>query len=576
MVSIWDTNYIVIDVETTGGNSESNRITDIACVTTSGGIITDVFQSLINPHQYIPIFIQQMTGISNEMVFVAPEAKEVLIKVKDILAINNSVFVAHNVLFDYNFVKNSFAREEIDFPKIPRLCTIKLARRLLKKDIKKNVGSLAKYFGIKIVNRHRALGDAEATSKILSELLEIAEEEHSITTMEELLKFQDKQIRNFIPPSATQARLQEKLNTLPNESGVYYFMNKNKEIHYVGKAKNLNDRVKSYFGVGDVTSRKIATMLRKSYFLDWECTNSELSALIYESHKIKELLPYYNTVGKTVRNFPFIRLTINEDFPIIEICNQIEDDGAEYYGPFHSKYLAELLVENIAKRFKLRKCVGHISPNKEKRPCFNYHIESCDGACAEFISKNEYLEHVEEAKKYLSGYKNGIIKQLESKMYELSENLEYEQAGEIKSQISVLKKLFEKQNQGKSAITSDNFAMIISASNNEKLIQVLLVRCGKLEKDYLIGRKAPIDSIKQDIQHLYYNEKNSVKISEYSKIDIDDLNIINSWVFRNKNQAKFVFFDDLSFDDAIEKLSTIISEESIIDDVVTDFNDYIQ
>ncbi len=558
MLSIWDANFIVIDVETTGGNPLSNRLMDIACVATSGGIAVEKFQSLINPHQFIPIYIQQMTRISNEMVFTAPEAIDILPIVRDFLVKKDAVFTAHNVNFDYKFVRTAFEENEIDFPKIPKLCTVKLSRRLLRKDMKKNVGALAEYFGIKVTHRHSALGDAYATSQILCELLEIAEDEHSIKSVEELLEFQNKKIKNFVPQSATQKRLQEKLDQLPSNSGVYYFMNKEKEVHYVGKAKNLSERVMSYFTFGNITSRKISAMLRKTYHLDWENTNSELSALIHESRKIKELMPYYNTLEKSIRRFPFIRLTIAEDFPRVELVSQIENDGSEYFGPFRSRYLAEILVDNISRQFKLRKCETPIHPKKGKRPCFYYHIDRCSAPCAMMIDKEGYMSHLEETRYYLTNYAGGIISQLESKMYEFSDKLQFEQAAEIKNQIKELKTLLDKQDNIPTALNRDNFIMIFPSENKGKLLQILLIRCGKLEREFTIDRKTPLDEISQAINELYFDDDSNIDISEYNQLDINDLSIINSWIFRNKDKAEILYLNNIKFQDAIDEITNII------------------
>lgn len=553
-LSIWDANFIVIDVETTGGNPVLNRIMDIACVTTNSGMAVEKFESLINPHQFIPIYIQQMTRISNEMVYSAPEARDVLPIVGDILNKENAVFVAHNVNFDYKFVKEAFKANGIPFPKIEKLCTVKLSRRLLKKEMKKNVGALADYFGIKITQRHRAMGDADATSKILCELLAMAEDEHSIQSLEELLDFQNKKIKNFVPQSATQKRLQDRIDALPTSPGVYYFLNKDNGVHYVGKAKNLRERVMSYFAFGNVTSRKISTMLRKTHSLDWECTDSELSALIYESRQIKALQPYYNTMEKTLHNYPFIRLTMGEDFPRVELVHKIEDDGAEYFGPFRSQYLAETLLENVAKNLKLRKCDTPIKPNTANRPCFYYHIDKCGAPCASLVSAEEYKEFIKQARYYLSAYDNGIIKQLEQKMYEFSDNLEFEKAAVIKQQIDDLRKVFDKQSESPVSVNSDNFAMIIELDKRDKILQILLVRGGKLEKEYSIARKAPLDEVNDDIARLYYSENNKVQIADYNSLDINDLKIINSWTFRNKDKAEFVYFSDIDYTTAINKL----------------------
>jgi DNA polymerase-3 subunit epsilon len=556
MTSLWDGRFIVIDVETTGGHPQNNRIMDIACVTTVGGVIVDKYSSLINPHQFIPPFIASMTGISNEMVYNAPEAYDILKKTDEILRVPNSIFVAHNLQFDWGFVKADFERNEIEFPAVGKLCTLKLSRRLLKKEIKKNVGSLAEYFGVIIKNRHRALGDAEATSKILCELMDIAEDEHGVQTVEELIELQNKQIKNFLPPSATYKRLEEKIDALPESPGVYYFKDKNEKVHYVGKAKCLKERVKSYFQYGNVTSRKISAMLRKTHFLDWECVDSELSALIKESAEIKAIQPYYNTLDKNYRKYPFIKVTKNEEYPRIEVTYTVEEDGAEYFGPFRGYYLAEIVMEGISKRYKIRKCDGALKPNPEFKPCFYSHIERCGAPCALKITKEEYLKDVEEALLYLSGKSDGAIYQLEKRMLEYSENLEFEKAAEAKKQLIELKKLFERQSDLPVSINSSSFIAIMKDSDEDKTIKLLMIRFGKLIGEYIIGRKAPLNYINSEIKKLYFDAEQA--IDGFDKKYADELKIINAWIFKHRNELQFVYFANNGYEELTERLEDVI------------------
>ncbi|MFY8160731.1 MAG: PolC-type DNA polymerase III [Candidatus Kapaibacteriota bacterium] len=192
MVSIWESPFLVVDVETNGSDPLKNRITEIACLKVQGGEIIEEYSSLVNPHQFIPPFISQMTGITNEMAFKAPEAKVVVPHLKRLMPDDKTIFVAHNVKFDWSFVRHTFMRENESLDELNQLCTYKLARKLLPNDMKKNVGALATFFNINMKNRHRAFDDAKATALILLELLEIAESEHGINSLHELLSFQNK------------------------------------------------------------------------------------------------------------------------------------------------------------------------------------------------------------------------------------------------------------------------------------------------------------------------------------------------------------------------------------------------
>ncbi len=539
MKSIWEIPFIVVDVETSGSHPQNDRITEIACVTTIGGEITDTFSSLINPHQPIPYFISTMTGISNEMVFNAPELQEIMPKVEAIFNQTNAVFVAHNARFDWSFVLESFSIAGLRQPKLPRICTLKLSRRLLQKSLKKNVGSLSNFFDIQIINRHRAGGDATATALILNELMALAEQEHNIEDIDQLLHFQNKPIKNFKAPSVSFSRVEIKLGELPVEPGVYQFLGEDGSILYIGKAKSLNDRVKSYFNNEMMTSKKITEMIRMIHDLRWTTTETELLALLLESKSIKTHRPHYNTADKVYGQYPFIRITTFEEYPIADLTFNVRNDGSEYYGPFNSISFAHELILTIEKQFKLRKCKDEFSVSAENKPCFYNQIKRCDAPCAILITKSQYDEEVAKVRLFLSGYSDGVINQLEKKMLELSENLEYEKAAELSFRIKELKKLFGRKYISNNSIASNNMIFFIPISDKERLFELYLINSGKLVHHQIIGRKAPLSDLFSVIKGEYFLSSNPQ--SELTDEDIDEIRIINSYIYKKRNTGKFIY-----------------------------------
>ena len=535
MKSIWEIPFIVVDVETSGAHPQNNRITEIACITSIGGEITNVYSSLVNPHQAIPYFISQMTGITNEMVFNAPELDEVVPKIDEFFNLSNAVFVAHNARFDWGFVCESYNLANLSVPKIPRLCTLKLSRRLLNKNLKKNVGSLAQHFNINVKNRHRASGDAIATAHILNELLEIAESEHDISDINDILNFQNKQIRNFRTPTITFKRIENRLNELPDEPGIYRFYGKNETLLYIGKAKSLKNRVKSYFNREVMASKKISEMLKQLYDIQWETTNSELSALIYESKLIKQYKPPYNTADKVYHNYPFIKITTNELFPRIELTFDCRNDGAEYFGPFRSISLAGNILTMIEKKFKIRKCSDYLSPSNDFQPCFYYQIKRCNAPCALLTSEEDYRLDVENVRSFLSGYSDGIIKQLEKQMLQLSDNLEFEKAEMLKRQIHDLKILFERKMSTQSSIKNNNFIFLLPLSEREKTFEIFIIMTGRLLLNSVIGRKASLEEIYLLLESNPI-ESNSIE-EELTQEDIDEIRIINSYLYKRRDMG---------------------------------------
>ncbi len=550
MSGIWQQKYCVIDVETTGANSVKNRLIEIACVQTQAGQILSKYSTLINPHQFIPIFIQKMTGIRNESVFKAPEPKEVLPVVKEIMLDGSNIFVAHNASFDYAFVKASFQRIGTNMPEIPKLCTLKLARRLLPPNIKKNVGSLSQYFNIDVRGRHRALGDAEATAKILVELLEIAESNHGITTTEELIRFHNKPSRTYKTGTTVLKRLNPFLEMLPNAAGVYYFKDSRGDILYVGKAKSLKHRVKSYFSQESMRSKKIADMLKKSYEITWTETDTELGALLLESKEIKRLLPPYNVMDKRYQNLPFIKIDTSDPYPKLEITDTIDNDNSEYYGPFRSAFLAKTVISIVDKTFRLRKC-EKMPKGKAARSCLFFHIDKCVSPCTNG-NQADYVGELEKVRSFLSGNADGILARLEAEMKNYSSMLEFEKALILKNNLLELQKLFQNKIDVPSSVKKNNAVFLLPASGREKTIEIFVIRHGTLFHQEIIGRMAPLTGIKHIIHNAFYN--GLPENTPFTKESVNEMKIISSWLFKHSAEFKYVFIESKSESEAFNEL----------------------
>ncbi len=541
MSNIWEAPYAVVDVETTGSDPKENRITEIACVKVIDGEIADEYSSLINPHQFIPPFISRMTGITNEMAYNAPEPLGVLKEINSIISIPNTIFTAHNVNFDWNFVRYSLYRHKMNAPIVDMLCTLKLARKLVGRGYKKNVGDLARYFGIGMSNRHRALGDARATAMILLELLDIVSHEHSIDTIEELLVFQNKRIQNHMLSKKSYSRVESKLSSLPSGPGVYYFLNKNRNIIYVGKAKCLKDRIRSYFNDSSVASRKIAELVNNIYDITWETTSNELSALILESKEIKRIKPMYNSAGKRNRKFPFIKISNSDKYPTLEISYDLNDSDAEFFGPIKGPAFVEEILKEIDKNYKVRVCGGGFSHSQGGNPCLYYFIEKCKAPCTGEVSADEYKFELDKVRFYLSGFSGGILKRLEEKMRQYSDNFEFENAALIKTSIDELKRLFDNKSELPSSVNNSNILLIMPEDERSKTVSLYLIKYGKLMDFVTVGRKADLSNVNKIVSSLFFNGQPGVKA--FSADDITEMRIVSSWIHRNEDSATFLYPD---------------------------------
>jgi DNA polymerase III subunit epsilon len=272
--------YAIVDIETTGGYAAAHGITEISIHVFDGKKVTRKFESLINPQQAIPSYIQAMTGITDEMVADAPLFEQVAADIHALLSEN--IFVAHNVNFDYSFVKAHLATAGFLLDS-SKLCTVRLSRKIIPGFPSYSLGNLCHSLGIKMQNRHRAGGDAEATVKVFKHLLQNDKDQF-------IQKSLQRNSKEFIlPPHVPK----EHFDQLPYTPGVYYFHDEKGKIIYVGKARNVRYRVNSHFS-NNSKSRQKQNFLRHIHSITYQPCATELMACILESTEIKKLWPIFN------------------------------------------------------------------------------------------------------------------------------------------------------------------------------------------------------------------------------------------------------------------------------------------
>lgn len=279
--------YAVVDIETTGGYASANGITEICIHVFDGEKIIETFHSLINPLQPIPRYIQAMTGITDDMVAEAPVFAEVADRIYTLL--HDKVFVAHNVNFDYSFIKANLDAAGFNLH-ARKLCTVRLSRKIIPGYPSYSLGNLCHSLGITINDRHRAHGDAGATVQLFGMLLQ-KDKEFIIKSLGRNSK------ENVLPPNVPK----EHFDQLPYTPGVYYFHNEKGKIIYVGKAKNIRYRVNSHFS-NNSASRQRQNFLKHTYAISYQACATELMAQILESTEIKKLWPAFNYSQKTAEN----------------------------------------------------------------------------------------------------------------------------------------------------------------------------------------------------------------------------------------------------------------------------------
>lgn len=330
--------FAIVDVETTGGHAAGNAMTEIAIVLHDGIKVVDNYSKLLNPEQHIPLNIQTLTGITPEMVEDAPKFSEVANEIRDFLA--DHIFVAHNVNFDYSFVKAAFAEVGIDYnPK--RMCSVRYARRVEKGLKSYSLGNLCKHFKVENEAAHRAWGDATATAKILEYLLE----KDTQGQWQYLIK---KNSGEFNLPANLPS---DDYHNLPDVPGVYYFLDDHGKPIYIGKAKNLKKRVATHF-VSDKEGSKSQGFKREIFNIKFERTGSELLASLLEDHEIRHYWPKYNRAQKNPKRKFAVYLFYNQkNVPSLAINKVTSQQG--YIRDFHSNAQAQSWVLKQIEGYKL-------------------------------------------------------------------------------------------------------------------------------------------------------------------------------------------------------------------------------
>lgn len=278
--------------------------------------------------------------------------------------------------------------------------------------------------------------------------------------------------------------IQEELKKLPGKPGVYLMHDADDTIIYVGKAISLKNRVRQYFQTSRNKGPKIERMVTHIARFEYIVTDSELEALVLECNLIKEHRPKYNTMLKDDKAYPYIKVTVNEDFPRILFSHQMKTDKAKYFGPYTSAGAVKDTIELLRKLYDIRSCNKSLPKEIGKdRPCLYYHIHQCKAPCQGYISKEEYGEQIKKAISFLNGNYNDIIKELTGKMTEAAEEMRFEQAAEYRDLIDSVRRIGERQKITNSD-GEDKDVIALAMDKEDAVAQVFFIRNGKL-----IGRE---------------------------------------------------------------------------------------
>lgn len=425
-----ETTFCVLDLETTGGNRDHDLITEIGVVKVRGGQCLGTFHTLVNPGRAIPPQITVLTGLTDAVVRDAPRIEAVLGTLVDFLA--DSVFVAHNASFDLGFLRAALARADRPEYRPTVVDTAALARRLVRDEVPNcKLSTLASRLRLDHVPTHRALDDALATTDLLHLLLERAAG-LGVLGLDDLTMLAK-------VAGHPQARKLTLTASLPRSPGVYLFCGARDEVLYVGKATNVRQRVRSYFGSDD--RRRIGPMLREMQQIRHLELSDPLTAEVVEARLIARLLPRYNRAGTRADKYCYVRLDTDAPWPRLSIVREPSSTGA-HLGPLASRSMATSVVEALQSVLPLRRCSARLGasyrPPAGVVPCGAAQLGVAQCPCAGVGDRVTYERAVDAAVKAFAGDASAVTEHLLGRMTELAAAQRFEEAAMARDRLRAL------------------------------------------------------------------------------------------------------------------------------------------
>ena len=342
----------------------------------------------------------------------------------------------------------------------------------------------------------------------------------------------------YIGGEFMQSKIQEQLKLLPTNPGVYLMKNEQAKIIYVGKAINLKNRVKSYFQSSKNHSPKVKSMVEKISDFEYIITANEIEALILECNLIKKYRPKYNISLRDDKTYPYIKVTLNEDYPTVSITRKILKDGAKYFGPYTSAGAVHEVLNLLKKLFQIRSC----RQMNTKRPCLEFHIKRCLAPCTGRVAKSEYREMIKSLCLFLEGRNEVVLKELTSRMQIAAENFQFELAAKLRDQVLAIEKISAKQNI--IIGSSDQDIIGLARKADEACIQIFFIRSGKMiGRDHFLlnGTEDETDSaLLNAFLEQYYNKATFIPKEILLPAEIENEEILSAWLSQKKN-AKVSF-----------------------------------
>lgn len=537
--------YTVLDVETTGLNPRRQRIIEIALHRYRAGACVGRWSTPLNPQRRVPAYIRHLTGLTEDGLAEAP----IFAAIVDELAgwLIDEPLVGHNVAFDVAFLNAELARLDRSPLANPTLDTLPLAVALLPGLRRPNLDAVATALGVMAPRRHRADADATITAACFTRLAARAAE-RGATTWDDLVALTASSVAlptELAQPARRGWSVLDRalLDEIPPRPGVYLMRDAAGTIVYVGKAKNLRARVRSYYSQPLGLTRKMDGLLESVKRIDVEIVGSELEALLLESRLIKQMQPRYNIQQRYYDHYPFIKVDVAMPYPRITATRAIANDGARYFGPFRNASAVDTTIELITDLFPVRTCTNKVTePAQRWRPCLRLDFGKCLGPCVGRTTVATYQALIGDIIAYLDGRRDPLVNRLWEQLRAASDRLDFERAARLRDAIRQVTEVTVSQSLLTSAVARTHL-LIALPSVEAGAREVLLILSGRLAAQVRLPAGEAVAASAGRLHAAWATAAASAPLAGQHSVGqeaIDEIAIISRWLHQHAGSPSIV------------------------------------
>ncbi len=520
--------FVALDVETTGLRPVSHRVIEIGMIRYSGGEEIERYQALFDPERKLPAYITKLTGIRDADLRGQDRFTDHAERIETFLG--NSLIVGHNVMFDLGFV-NAELRRAGRMPLVnDRIDTMALAMRYLPDLRRASLDKVASALGLAPRKLHRAEGDAELSARAAVVLFRIAAEhgDGSIDSLKATSRMTGARPRDGI--GRGRALLDtDFLKTLPSEPGCYLMLDANRRVIYVGKAKDLRDRVGSYYSQPLGYTRKMDGLLESIASIEVRVVGSELEALMLESQLIKRYQPKYNKVMRSHEQYPYIKIDLASPWPRISLAPEWKNDGARYFGPYRNRGASRQVVDLLNKHFQLRTCTRSFKTARSYgSPCLKLSLKQCLGPCVGKADRELYTERVRECVRFLEGDDAPLLLRIWDQLEAAAASNDFEHARRLRRDIQTLQSVSGVHRAIQEMERRPTLLLALPAQDPDRM-DICLVVSGRIWSRTAIGRRESIDRIRERLVRSFDRWERSSKL-QVDAASLDEAFILDRWL----------------------------------------------